>query len=133
MEHLVSSVPVEHFLIKLKSGRKKTVSAELVLFHFMNFPHCSLRGGGDGRTDWWSINKKKPHGYGYGARDEGYNGYGLIRGWGLMETFRLTRKRGGALKAKETPKVEIMIQGLCEIGRNSHCLVDGRPHQVVER
>ena len=28
MEHLVSSVPVEHFLIKLKSGRKKTVSAE---------------------------------------------------------------------------------------------------------
>ena len=83
--------------------------------------------------DWWSINKKKPHGYGYGARDEGYNGYGLIRG-GLMETFQLTRKRGrGALKAKETPKVEIMIQGLCEIGRNLHCLVDGRPHQVVER
>ena len=39
-------------------------------------------------------------------------------GAGVMETFRLTRKRGGALKAKETPKVEIMIQGLCEIGRN---------------
>ena len=55
-------------------------------------------------------------------------------GAGLMETFRLTRKRGGgALKAKETPKVEIMIQGLCEISRNLHCLVDGRPHQVVER
>ena len=84
--------------------------------------------------DWWSINKKKqrPHGYGYGARDEGYNGYGLIRG-GVMETFLLTRKRGGALKAKETPKVEIMIQGLCEISRNLHCLEDGRPHQVVER
>ena len=45
-----------------------------------------------------------------------------------METLQLTRKRGGgALKAKETPKVEIMIQGLCEISRNLHCLEDGRP------
>ena len=69
----------------------------------MNFPHCSLRGGGDGRMDWWSINKKKPHGYGYGARDEGYNGYGLIRGWG-DGNFSANKEEGGSFEGKGNPK-----------------------------
>ena len=106
MEHLVSSVLLEHFLIKLKSGRKNSFrreKAELVLFHFMNFPHCSLRGGGDGRMDWWSINKKKPHGYGYDARDEGYNGYGLIRGGG-DGNFPVNKEEGGSFEGKGNPK-----------------------------
>ena len=38
----------------------------------------------------------------------------------MMETFGLTREgRGkGNFEAKENPKMEIMIPGLCEIGRS---------------